>query len=333
MSAIAMSVTSVIGLYTKMKACDQRLNKRVILVSLIAVSLSLFALPVYHVSIVKAPVINPQIYKWIPEGVGVEYPVTFLPFAIGYVSDAIEIVREEQKESRAERDAFDRFINEINAIPAVEQSQSLRVQPSGNMVSTSKSTQLQEIRRAYEETVMATPHYEEEYNDTMTESLAEEFGPEIATQLVAGETYTPLIKEQLIKAAQQSRLEREQLLPTLESEQEALQTARTTLETIDTQLERITARPSSRHSSDELIQNYNRLTEAEETCETVLEERQQQRVTGHATTPPRAEIADLHSYLYHSLPVTYPVLADTTKLLERLRHTQRQLTKEFEAQS
>jgi exonuclease VII small subunit len=325
-----MIMTRVIKTHRKMKVRNWRFNKTVLLGFFMIMAFGLLVLPVYHIPLVRVPVVNLPTSKWISKGVGAEYPAaSFLSLVIGYVPDAVETVREERNELQAERNAFDAFIDEVNAIAAVEQSPTLDPHQSGIMLSTPKEAQLKEVRQAYEATVMAVAHYEEEYDDTITESLAEEFGPEIATQLIAGETFTPLVKEQLMEATRQSRLEREQFLSTLESEQEALHTAQTTLEEIDTELERIIGRLPSELSLNELIEGYNRFIDAEETCETVLEERQQQRIDGHAATAPRADIADLYPYLYRSLPVTYPVLADTTKLLDRLQRTQRRLAKEL----
>jgi hypothetical protein len=313
-----------------MNVRNWRLNKPVLIVLFVVIAFGLLALPVYYILVVRVPVVNPPISKLISEGVGAGPPTaSFLSLVVGYIPDAAEIVRQERNELQAERDAFDAFIDDINATTPVEQSQTLDTQPSVVTLSPPEGTHLQKVRRVYEGTVMAVSHYEEEYGDTITESLTEEFGPEMATQLIAGEAFTPLVKERLTEAARQSRREREQFLSTLESEQEALHAAQTKLENIDADLDCITERLPSELSVGELIESYNRLTDAEETCETVLTERQQQRTDGHAATAPRTDIADFYPYIYRSLSVTYPVLADATKLLGRLERTQRRLAKEL----
>lgn len=62
------------------------------------------------------------------------------------------------------------------------------------------------------------------------------------------------------------------------------------------------------------------MTQAEQHCASLLDERQHHRTQGHAAmTGPRTAFQDLQSYLYRPLSVTYPVIAETTTLLERLR--------------
>lgn len=312
----------------------RRLNKAGIKFLFTIVVFSLLISLSYYTLHVRTPIVNLPTAMWISEIVGTKYLVTSsILFVVGYIPDAVEIVRKESNELQAERDAFDAFIDEVDAIAPKKHSRASDPQQSGIIFSTPKETGLQEVRQAYEETVMMVSHYEKEYGDTIAESLTKEFSPEIASQLLAGRIFTPLVKEQLMEAARQSRREREQFLSTLESEQEALHAAQTKLEDIDAELERIIGRVQSGHSLNKLIESYNNLTDAEETCKTILDERQHQRVDGHAATPPRVEIADIYSYLYSSLPVTYPVLADTIELLERLQQTQKRLAEEISARS
>jgi DNA repair exonuclease SbcCD ATPase subunit len=307
----------------------QRLNKRRIWSFFIIIAFGLLTQAIYYVLLGRVLVVGSATSRWVLESVELKYTA---PFVVGYVPDAVEIIHKEQDEIRTELAAFDTFIDEIKGITPVEQPPALESQQSNAGFLTPDGSQFEEVRQAYEQTVMSVPHYEEEYDDTITESLAEEFGSEIVTQFTTGQRFSPVIKEYVIEAAQQSQQKREYFLSTLESEHETLRTAQERLEKIDAQLECLTMVPPSDISVDKLIQHHNRLIDLEETCETVLKERQQQRLDRPASvTGPRTDIADLYSYLYDSLPVTYPVLADTAELLERLQDNQRELAKELAA--
>jgi hypothetical protein len=303
-----------------------RISKTRILSLIICVALGLLASLIYHIPLIGFSVINLPTPNWTSKIIKLRsIRVPFFILTVGHLPEALKTVLKEQNELQAERDAFDAFIQKMNATTPVHQPPPLDSRHC-IMNSTWDGTELKEVRRAYQETVMAVQHYEKEYDDMIVQSLAEEFGPEIATQLVSGQTYTPIIKKHLIEAAKQSRQEREHLLSTIESEQEELRKAQTIIEEIDVQIERVSVSLSSDLSVNELFQRCNALTDAEKRCEAVLKERQQQRIDGHgAVNAPQTDFTDLYAYLYSSLSVTYPILADTTELLERLQRTQERL--------
>lgn len=268
--------------------------------------------------------------KWAAAGVGsgLQYTVV-LAVTTDNISDAIEIVREERARTRAERDAFDTFIQRVDTTPITQESPPLDTpQIIGN--SPAETDHLQQIQQTYEDTVMDVAHYDEEYDDTVAESMVEEFGPEITAQIVSGRSFTPLVKQQLLQAARQCRRKREEFLSTLEMEQEALETAETTLDDVAEQLDRVMMRLPSEQSLNDLITTYTRLDDIEQECNELLTDRQQQRIKGHADIDtPQESLVDLQTYLYSPLPVTYPVLADTTDLLETLQRTRRQIAREL----
>lgn len=245
------------------------------------------------------------------------------------ISDAIEIVRKERARTRAERDTFDTFIQRIDTTPVTQESPPRDTPQRIIRNSPAETDHLQQIQQAYEDTVMDVAHYDEEYDDTVAESMVEEFGPEITAQIVSGRSFTPLLKQQLLQAARQCRHDREEFLSILEMEQEVLETAETTLDDVAEQLDRVMRCLLSEQSLNDLITTYTRLDDIEQECNELLTDRQQQRTEGHADIDtPQASFLDLQTYLYSSLPVTYPVLADTTDLLETLQRTRRQIARE-----
>lgn len=248
----------------------------------------------------------------------------------GHIIDALDIVQEERTQVLAERDAFDAFLTRVTDISPVQPS---RTPVPSNQVVINSSVQvnrLEKIQQAYRETVMDVPHYDAEYSDTVAESLAAEFGPNLAAQLHSGDTFTSLHKRQLVQAAHRCRHDRERFLSILENEETALTAAQSTLEAVETSLEQVSTTHTAEWTFDELVDAYTDLDEIEQQCDELLLERQGHRIDGHASiATPRMAVPDLQTYLYQMLPVTYPVLADTTDLLDRLRRIRRQITSEI----
>lgn len=272
--------------------------------------------------------------KWPPRSSlstgSLKNPVLYLLCAIGdNIRAAIPIVREERKRIRVERDAFDTFIERVQAMDTDHQHSAIHPQQMP-VQSSSDTDQLQQVRDAYANTVMAVPHYEEDYDDTLDESMIEEFGEEIAVAVSNGQQLSPPLKRHLLQAASAARERRTEFLSILDQEEEALNSARTTLTELEDQVTVILTQPLSDLSIDELLTLYDRLCDYEQQCEMILEERQHHRTDGHATfTRAGASHTDLQTYLYRSLPVTYPVLADGSTLLEMLQTTQHRVTTEL----
>jgi hypothetical protein len=279
-------------------------------------------------------VLKPALPKWgiISSTAGLKQAIV-LSVATGDVREAIDVIDEEHVRTRAERDAFDAFIDCIKASSARSAPLPTNPQQSVVGVKTTQGNQLQELREAYRRTVMGVAHYDEEYDDTLTESLETEFGPELGSHLVSGQAFTPVVKQQLLKVAHQRRQAREEFLLTLEAEREALKGARSSLEGVAATLDEITASFPSDQSFSDLVQSHTRLDDAEQTCEALLNDRQRQRTDRQAVVDTsKQSVHDFYSYLYQPLSVTYPVLADTTNLLETLQEARKQLTRELATQ-
>ena len=286
------------------------------------------ALPVFKVPAVKPHM--PKVPIVVPDP-GMKQVGTLI-VATGNVREAIEVVREEHSRTREERDALATFLDTVSQ---TEVSQEMATAGARQMIVGTDSPGIKRsdrIRNAYEDTVMGVSHYDEEYDDTVTDSMAEEFGPSISAALASGQPFTLVLKQQLMQAAQEAQEEREWFLEILDTEQTELQKARTHLETAEDELESTTVGLPSEQSYGELIQGYERLREVEADCELLLDHRQKQRIDGHNSVDTlRNTITDIQSYLYSALPVTYPVLADTTALLEKVRRTRRQFSRELAA--
>ena len=295
---------------------------------ILLVCFALIVMPFFRIPVIRPPL--PKVPMMAPEA-AIKHAVSIV-FAAGNVQEALKAVQEEQKRTRDEREAFTAFIDQVKATSSKQsQVKTGPLQSTAGLLTPSATTH-NRVQQAYEETVMAVPHYEEEYNDTVAESLAEELGPAVSDAITSGQQFSPVLKQQLVHASRESKRERDAFLKTLETEQCELKRAIRTLQDMSERLESTFVSLPSELSNGELIESHGSLDEAEQDCAALLSDRQHQRINGHAAIEgPRHSIPDLQSYLYNSLPVTYPVLADGTTLLEKVNRTKRQIMREFAA--
>jgi hypothetical protein len=245
----------------------------------------------------------------------------FVPAA---VRSALEALTTERERTIAERTAFETFRTHVTAIEPPENGLAgTHEQRSGAgralMGGSRSDGRLRRVRDAYRESVMSVSHYGNEYDDSLAESLAEEFGPEVAGALTTGDRFTRSLREGLLTASREACTRRGTFLTVLAREVESLRAAEETITALGSALDTLDARSLESWSPVALADSYERLLTAEERCEELASERQ---ATLHShglpgPTPVDPDL-DLTEYLYQSLPVTYPVLADLADLADTL---------------
>ncbi len=240
--------------------------------------------------------------------------------AVGAVLSRLDGAREalarERTRTRAERDAFERFRRRVVKL---EPREVTRPTPTGggtNVLATAAGRPdpdgggVAAARRAYRETVMATPHYEEEYDETLAENVAEEFSGAVARALVDDDgTLTPALRATLASGAERARDERAELLSRLETEESAVSEAASTLEPAVEAAERTVERDLAYDGYPDIVGEYERLEWHEDRVEALLSDRQG-RI--HDEEGRRQHWFD---YLYRSLDSPYPVLSAGTRTL------------------
>jgi hypothetical protein len=247
-------------------------------------------------------------------------------FVAANTQSALEVLATERERTTDEQEAFAQFHDRIAAMeiseghPDREYAQSAGVQPTLQTQSDTQN-QLQDIRESYRGTVMSLPHYDDEYSDTLAESLAEEFCPEIATALTTGSQVTPPLRTYLITESQQAQTERADFLQILSRETESLRSADERIATIGSDLDTLAADSLETWTPAELAESRDQLCAAEDRCEELATARQSTVQTTRIPGPIPHDI-DLNEYLYQSLAVTYPILADLAEMAETL-HTER----------
>lgn len=216
------------------------------------------------------------------------------------VCTAIELAEREQHEVALERDAFERFADRARAIPVDSTLESgLTAIP---VTDDSGSNSISALRRAYSKTVTDLDHYEEEYDESITENATAEFGPEIATLFdpASHTAFTERHRRCLVSAALQSAADREEFCETLGAELESLQSVRERLLAVLNELDSSVVPGWYRQQFQE------RLLEIITARQSAIEDRSPTHLDGH----------NLCQYLYGTEPQTYPALRAVARLLD-----------------
>lgn len=166
---------------------------------------------------------------------------------------------------------------------------------------------------------MSVAHYNEEYDESMEENMAIEFGDEVATAVVAGTQLTPLLRQVLFLKAKEAAAERSNLIKAQNREAESLEKADKTFDEIQSGLAKYHPDELRGESYQTLVERWDELQSFENQCSNVLEDRQD-RLNGEPLD--RGGPSDsprLVDYLYGSLEVDYPVLTTGISILDQIR--------------
>lgn len=250
---------------------------------------------------------------------------------VAYVPNARDECERERRRTRREATALDRFTRRIASIDAAQPATADVPAGVDTLVqANAEQPQLRELRHAYRETVMAVPHYEDEYDEPLPTNMAAEFDDEVATAVTHGSGLTPQLKRRIIVQATDAKNRRNALHDKLGSEQEALAAADDRLTDIGREVDRIAREPPSERTFGGLEGAWRRLDRLADQCAELLERRQRtvqrRRFGGHSDV-------DLRSYLYQPLPVDHPVLADGVALADRIETNKRRLYSELASRS
>jgi hypothetical protein len=174
------------------------------------------------------------------------------------IEGALVPLDEEVTQLRAEQQAFEQFTERVAAL-TVAPSQPAIQSAMTSVTDGPAAATTRDVCAAYRETVMALAHYDAVYGDTLAESLADEFGPDIATALTEEMTVTTLLQRHVCTAATQAAGERAAFLETLATERAALETAQNTLATLVQQAAAQTDEPATPSHSASLRASRSRL--------------------------------------------------------------------------
>ncbi|QLH80314.1 DUF7260 family protein [Halosimplex pelagicum] len=252
------------------------------------------------------------------------------------VADAVETVDREIEYITDERAAFDRFRARLskvepwtpatadgNATDAASIGAGSAATGSAPTLAAARSeppvgTGLRTVRTAYRETVMAVPHFEAEYDDTLRANLAAECGADVAAQVVDGTRLTPPLYRALAAAADRAVDERSRFRRSLERERDSLTAVGDGLAACERRLDEIGAELDGADSA-RLSRLDERLAETEATCADLADERQR-LVHGRPAVPlSGVDGVSLINFLYGDRERRCPALAAVADCLERVR--------------
>jgi hypothetical protein len=171
---------------------------------------------------------------------------------------------------------------------------------------------------------MAVPHYCDEYDESLATNMSAEFGPDLATPIVENKPVTPQLRNGLLNINHHVYDSRAQLVAAIDQEAASLTTAAETLIEIERTLYQLTPTDLKSESFDDLYEKRRILRETEDRCEIIAQKRQRE-LHDQDLLDLRATEAVIQEYLYQSLPITYPVLADVTDLVEDLRQVRKRV--------
>jgi len=232
-------------------------------------------------------------------------------------------VRRERRRTADEVQALRRFERRVRDVEAESPGVDGHPAARGRLVARDTDG-LQAVREAYRETVMAAPHYDEEYGDGYVESLTAEFSADLAAALTDGTRFNARCKRSLLAGIEAGRTARGELLELLVEERESLSAAEETLVPLSAELSDLEDRAMGSAPHGMLDAYGARLAVLERKCETVAEERQATLFEQRRTSGLPCDAPDVPEYVYQGLPFDYPVMAAVAELsgaVGRLRET------------
>lgn len=246
------------------------------------------------------------------------------------IEHALEIVDREITYATVEKRAFRQFCKRVQRIdPSVPTRQTAAVGMGGDTMALaggeqSTGTTLHTVRTAYRETVMAVPHFDAEYDETLSQNVDGEFGADLAAQVVDGTHLTPTLQEALIAAGQRGIEERTRFLEALRTERDSLRDVQATLDDYEQRAQRLREKVGQASDSGELASLDDQLQTLEAEAEALATSRQQFIHTRTAGALAGVDETSLVRFLYDECDVAFPALAEITACLETIRrHRQR----------
>ncbi|MFB6102090.1 MAG: hypothetical protein ABEJ73_05940 [Haloplanus sp.] len=223
-------------------------------------------------------------------------------YVLSPISTAARLVERERSEITAELEAFESFRDRLTSIDPVERTRTREA--SGRYMRHETTVEpMEQVRAAYRDTVMDTPHYHDVYREALVEHMAGEFGADVAEGVRADSSvaFTSPYKEALMTSTTGAVNRREAFVDTLNDEADSIDRARVVLSDILATLDTTVIPEWHCESFTERIDDIAR--------------RRQKALRRQSSIPPLDEYT-LCGYLYQEEPWTFPVLTAITRTRE-----------------
>lgn len=244
------------------------------------------------------------------------------------IEDALDIVDREIRFAKDERRAFRRFRQRLETIDPVTPTGSGAAMGGGETLALAGGNAapgegIRAVRRAYRETVMDTPHFEAEYDESLRANVAGEFGAEVASQVAEGRQLLPVLHETLDAGCEQAARERTEFLRVLERERDSLRAIRTTLDDCDRQTLDVSEALSEAPDSATLGRLDQRLDGLEQECRDLIAGRQRRLHHRSVGSFSGIDEESLVEFLYADCEATCPGLAAVANCLSTIQSLRR----------
>lgn len=203
----------------------------------------------------------------------------------------------------------------------------VRLADPGHTDTDVASAQTEDIVAEFANTVMATPDFDEVYNESIEESLKHELQPSLAEILLSKEPFTQRVKRNLLVATSSAIDRREDLLEVLEVEYDTLESTANDLEAIRERAESVSNRSNEWGEFDEVVVANETCESLKRRCETLLEERQREIRDSGMDRFVDEETHVLNLYLYGDLETEYPVLSAITTTYQQIQSVQEEASR------
>ena len=239
------------------------------------------------------------------------------------IDRARTLVESERHLLETERDAFRDLLSRVATIqpdsPGSTQFSTGGTATVATAVPREPSHSLRQLTTAYRETIMAVPHYDEAYGESLPENLAVECGEPLAGRLLEADVLTPTVYAGFLDACREARTERERTLGYVDRELASLRRCGDELAEIESAGVDAGARIASASGTQTLSRIDDRLATLESRCERLIAERQQRVHDRSETDIDRIDGLGFLEYLYADLDTTTPVLVDAADCLDTIR--------------
>lgn len=233
------------------------------------------------------------------------------------IQSANSIIAKERQIIEDEREAYQRFVSRLEKIPVPSSLSDIWETPDSPAARLTRSgtDTTREVREAFRETVMAVPHYEREYGESLQTHLAAEVGPELAAYATEGKL-SEHVYEGLMAGARKAIADRRQLLGQLDREHDSLREIETELNGIERDAYRLNQQLSQSRTAT-FTDIDEQLTTYERTCERLADDRQE-FIHGRGSVPGISG-PSLSRYLYAELETDCPALVEITDTINTLQ--------------
>ncbi|WP_224447082.1 DUF7260 family protein [Haloprofundus salilacus] len=245
------------------------------------------------------------------------------------VRDARDVVRNERRRTVDEREAFCAFAERLQGIQPATAGRTVPAAVRGTSAGDGGPNATKRVLSAYRQTVMAVPHYESEYGDTVGRSIVEEFGPSVGGALVSAEGLTPELRRVVVEVTEESASDRESFLALLDEETDSLTSALERIDAVAEALRALDDRPLPERSFDDLLELRARVSTLERRANDLHADRQA-RIRSHRQRLGITD-TDLPTFLYRERSYTYPVLSAFATLVDAIRRARRRVERQLTA--